>query len=237
MSVSAQRITGSGSTEPRKLANLFGASDELHEGPLPDLLAEALEHMADEWHSGHSQSAEQCLADHPELQADPEAAVRIVYEEYCLREERGERMETSEILRRFPQWHDALAVLLDCHRLLRDEYEPVNFPSAGQALGELRLLVELGRGALGRVFLATQPSLSDRPLVVKLTARTGQEHLSLARLQHTHIVPLYSVQDFPEENLRTLCMPYMGVPHGRPCCNRYTVVQLPAVAVSRSSIV
>src|SRR6185436_6995221 len=65
-------------------------------------------------------------------------------------------------------------------------------------------------GGQGRVFLATQPSLSDRPLVVKLTRRSGEEHLSLARLQHTHIVPLYLVQDFPEENLRALCMPYLG---------------------------
>src|SRR5947209_1802701 len=81
----------------------------------------------------------------------------------------------------------ALAVVLDCHRLLRNVDEPPKFPSAGQRLGEFRLLRELGRGGQGRVFLATQPSLSDRPLVVKLTAPTGQEHLSLARLQHTNI--------------------------------------------------
>jgi tetratricopeptide (TPR) repeat protein len=29
-------------------------------------------------------------------------------------------------------------------------------------------------------------------------------------LQHTHIAPLYLVQDFPAENLRALCMPYLG---------------------------
>jgi eukaryotic-like serine/threonine-protein kinase len=213
MSVSTPIISGGGSNRLPRLSDLSKLEIDSRppvEGPLAAELATALEQMADQWHSGHSKSAEQCLADHPELKADPEAAIRIVYEEYCLREEQGERMDTSEILGRFPQWHDALAVLLDCHRLLRNEQEPVHFPSAGQALGELRLLVELGRGALGRVFLATQPSLSDRPLVVKLTARSGQEHLSLARLQHTHIVPLYSVQDFPEENLRALCMPYMG---------------------------
>ncbi len=61
------------------------------------------------------------------------------------------------------------------------------------------MIRELGRGALGRVFLATQPSLSDRLLAVKITARRGEEHLSLARLQHTNIVPLYLVQDFPAE--------------------------------------
>jgi serine/threonine protein kinase len=45
---------------------------------------------------------------------------------------------------------------------------------------------------------------------VKITPRRGEEHLSLARLQHTNIVPLYLVQDFPDEGLRALCMPYLG---------------------------
>ena len=46
--------------------------------------------------------------------------------------------------------------------------------------------------------------------MVKITPRSGDEHLSLARLQHTHVVPLYAVQDFPEVNLRPLCMPFLG---------------------------
>src|SRR5262249_30049403 len=49
-----------------------------------------------------------------------------------------------------------------------------------------------------------------RPVVLKLAPLGGQEHLSLARLQHTHIVPLYWAQDFPRRKLRALCMPYLG---------------------------
>src|SRR5207237_6924211 len=30
------------------------------------------------------------------------------------------------------------------------------------------------------------------------------------RLQHTYIVPLYWAEDFPERNLRVLCMPFLG---------------------------
>src|SRR5262245_42345248 len=80
----------------------------------------------------------------------------------------------------------------------------------GGALGKFRLLTELGSGALGRVILATQTDLADRPVVLKLTPCDGGEHLSLARLQHTHIVPLYGVRDEPTLNLRLLCMPYFG---------------------------
>ncbi len=174
------------------------------------VLAATLEAMAHNWHSGRPRPAEEWLSEYPELTGDPESAVRVVYEEFCLREERGERVEPKELFDRFPHWREQLAVVLDCHRLLRQDPEPDKAPAAGQSLGELRLIEELGRGALGQVFLATQPSLSDRPLVVKLTARRGNEHLSLARLQHTNIVPLYLVQDFPDENLRALCMPYLG---------------------------
>ncbi|HZZ29218.1 MAG TPA: protein kinase [Pirellulales bacterium] len=177
---------------------------------LETLLANTLDQMAAQWHAGQARTAEEWLVDRPELAADSEAAVRIVYEEFCLREERGESVQSAEYYGRFPQWQDALAVVLDCHHLLRAPTESVQFPSSGQQLGDLRLIDELGRGALGRVFLAEQPSLSDRLLVVKLTARNGQEHLSLARLQHTNIVPLYLVHDFPTENLRALCMPYLG---------------------------
>ena len=45
---------------------------------------------------------------------------------------------------------------------------------------------------------------------MKLAPRTGDEHLSLARLQHTHIVPLYLVLEFPQRNLPALCMPFLG---------------------------
>lgn len=75
---------------------------------------------------------------------------------------------------------------------------------------DLELLSKLGEGAQGRVFLARQRSLADRPVVIKVTSCDGGEHLSLARLQHTHIVPLYWVQDDPARDRRTLCMPYFG---------------------------
>jgi eukaryotic-like serine/threonine-protein kinase len=164
--------------------------------------------MLSAWQSGSTLLAEQWLDRHPEVKAEPEIAVLVIYEELCLREERGEELHSAEIYERFPQYRDALSLVLGCHRLIH--LDSVHFPAAGEPLGEFRLLRELGRGAAGRVFLATQPWLSDRPLVVKLTPRTGDEHLTLARLQHTHIVPLFHVQEFPDQNLRALCMPFLG---------------------------
>ena len=66
------------------------------------------------------------------------------------------------------------------------------------------------------MFLATEPALADRPVVLKVTARDGLEHLSLAQLRHPNIVPLYCAQDLADRGLRLLCMPYLGgAPLGR----------------------
>ncbi len=170
---------------------------------------EALRAMSEGWRGGHPEPAESLLARYPRLAAQPEAAVRLVYEEWCLREELGERLDSQTFYQRFPQWREPLQVVLNCHRMFDVGMAP-SFPEAPGEFGEFFLLHEIDRGAAGRVFLATQPELSDRPLVVKLTVRQGDEHLSLARLQHSHIVPLYLVQDFADRNLRALCMPYLG---------------------------
>jgi serine/threonine protein kinase len=87
---------------------------------------------------------------------------------------------------------------------------PPHFPAVGETVGEFRLLAALGRGVRGAVFLADQPSLANRPVVLKVTPRDGREHLSLAQLRHPHIVPLYFVQDLSGRDLRLLCMPYLG---------------------------
>ncbi|HEX5269428.1 MAG TPA: tetratricopeptide repeat protein, partial [Gemmataceae bacterium] len=147
---------------------------------------------------------------HPELEAEPEAALELVAEEICLRAEAGLDPGAAELARRFPRWARQVQALLDCHLLMAPQPAPPRFPAPGESLGDFRLLAELGRGAHGRVFLARQPALADRPVVLKLGPGAGREHLSLSRLQHTHVVPLYSVHDFPERGLRGLCQPYFG---------------------------
>jgi serine/threonine protein kinase len=179
-------------------------------GNLLPLLERLAEEMGRRWRAGERPPAEEYLARHPELATEPEAALELIAEEIYLRAEVGEEVAGAELLRRFPHWQRQVQALLDCHQLLSTQLGPPRFPAAGEALGDFRLLAELGRGAHGRVFLATQPALADRPVVLKLAPGAGHEHLSLSRLQHTHIVPLHSVHDFPERRLRGLCQPYFG---------------------------
>jgi tetratricopeptide (TPR) repeat protein len=174
------------------------------------LAAELVSEMIRRWRQGEHLLPEDFLARHPELWEHPEAVADLIYEELCLRQEYGPGVPLEQVLSRFPQWRPQLEVLFDCQRVLGPPRAAPQFPAAGESLGDFFLLAELGRGAQGRVFLASQLSLGDRPVVLKLMPCEGHEHLSLARLQHTHIVPLYSVQDHPQRRLRALCMPYFG---------------------------
>ena len=173
-----------------------------------DWVSQQVEAMASAWAQGKPISVEELLADHPELNS--EDAVRLVYEDVCLRREAGLEVLTDEVVRRFPQWKNELEILLGCDRLLRPLARTAVLPEIGEDLGPFRLISELGRGASGKTYLATEPGLAGRLVVLKVSSDDQEEHLSLARLQHTHIVPLYSEHTFPDRGLRALCMPYCG---------------------------
>jgi serine/threonine protein kinase/tetratricopeptide (TPR) repeat protein len=190
--------------------------------PYPDLPVEAearsdtdsawvsrqVQAMVLSWARGERVTAQQLLARLPGL--DDEAAIRLIYEEVCLRRDAGQEIATTEVVSQFPRWKDELEVLLGCDRMLRPFSRAAALPEAGEDLGPFRLLKELGRGASGRTYLAGEPALADRLVVLKVISDDQEEHLSLARLQHTHIIPLFSEQTFPERRLRALCMPYLG---------------------------
>jgi serine/threonine protein kinase/Flp pilus assembly protein TadD len=83
-------------------------------------------------------------------------------------------------------------------------------PRGGDSLFGFRLRHELGRGAFACVFLAEQADLANRPVVLKISGPDGDEPQTLAQLQHTHIVPIYSVHEDAQQGLRAVCMPYFG---------------------------
>jgi serine/threonine protein kinase/tetratricopeptide (TPR) repeat protein len=93
----------------------------------------------------------------------------------------------------------------DCHRLAETVFA---MPEVGTELLGFRLRAELGRGAFGRVYLAEQADLASRAVVLKVTPRTDHEPRTLAQLQHTNIVPVYSVHRAGP--IQAVCMPYFG---------------------------
>ena len=181
-----------------------------HHQSAEELASTLAAEMIECWRNGERPLPEDFLDRQPELWDHPEAAAELIYEELCLRQEYGPAIPASQVLDRFPQWRRQLELLLDCQSLLGPRAAALTFPATGESVNDFLLLYELGRGAQGRVYLAAQRSLSDRRVVLKLVAPHAGEHLLLARLQHTHIVPLYSVEEDAVRGLRALCMPYFG---------------------------
>ncbi len=94
----------------------------------------------------------------PEVADD--VLVALLYEELCLREELGEKVDPSEYSRRFPEASAALSRVLDIHSLVGapsslaelsrsialDRSGDYYFPEAGQTIGGFHLVEELGKG-------------------------------------------------------------------------------------------
>ncbi len=140
----------------------------------------------------------------PELFLDGASRAAVAYEEYRQRCQAGEQPEPEEYRDRFGVATDSWPRPTP----RRPPAEQVRFPQPGEEFAGFRLLTELGRGAVGRVFLAAQGELADRPVVVKIAPDLFEEPRTLAQLQHTHIVPIYSCHRQPP--LQAVCMPYLG---------------------------
>lgn len=181
------------------------------------------------WENGHRRSLDEYCQLLPELFADSEALEQVAYEEYRLRFQHGESASPEEYERRYgmstSHWKHfapqqlvgasdanlknsdtSLSVIWDDTQRLVDDI--VEFPGCGEDFLDFRLERELGRGAFARVFLARQGDLADRRVVLKVASGRTLEPQHLARLQHTNIVPVYSVHQSGE--LTAVCMPYFG---------------------------
>ncbi len=169
------------------------------------------------WRGGHSPDAQRVLSQHPDLQERKSLVLDLAYEEYCLRTEAGEQLAASTFCDRFPTFRRSLRRLIDVHEQFDQNscgmglaLNDTCWPEPGATLLEFELLEELGRGSLARVFLAAEPSLGRRKVVLKISPHGGHEAETLGRLSHRNIVPVHSVRDDPATGMTAICMPYLG---------------------------
>src|SRR5205807_4237593 len=83
-----------------------------------------------------------------------------------------------------------------------------DMPAAGTEFLGFHLIAELGRGTFGRVYLARQGELADRPVALKVSGDVLGESRTLAQLQHTNIVPIFSVHH--ASPFHAVCIPFLG---------------------------
>ncbi|MCA9239656.1 MAG: protein kinase, partial [Planctomycetales bacterium] len=139
-------------------------------------------------------------------------------EEYCRRFPRLP-LDLLRSIRRCAEVEEIIAGSPDLSKLIG---EPA-WPSEGQLFDGFCLTEELGRGALSRVFLCQQPSLSNREVVLKITSTVNDEAAIIAQLRHKNIVPVYHVGVEEQSGLGWICMPYLG---------RYTLQDVCEVALN-----
>jgi serine/threonine protein kinase len=137
--------------------------------------------------------------------AEAEAVVGRIADEFTERLNSGERPDIEEYARRHPQLADLLREVLPSLELLRGQNraEPTDNHDAVGTLGDYRLLRVVGRGGMGVVYEAEQRPLGRRvavkvlPFAATLDAYQQQRFESEARtaagLHHTHIVPVYAM--------------------------------------------
>ncbi len=192
--------------------------DELAVGDDVHLLGAMVKaEMRARFERGELPQAAEYLARFPLLRHDRERILSVIYEEFCLREELGQPAIADEFCARYEEWADSLASQLRYHRLISQvvvSSTPPSYPHPGEVFAErFRLRSILGEGGSARVYLAEQPELGDRAVALKVSAQQGKEPSIQGRLDHAHIVPVWSVTDDPASGLRGLCMPYRP---GRP---------------------
>jgi eukaryotic-like serine/threonine-protein kinase len=151
--------------------------------------------------------------------ADSQAAVELIYREFCLAEADGCRRDIAQYVDRFPRHKQSLERLMrlhgECPPSLLDRWMETTpaleiLPEAGDEIGPYLLRRELGRGGFSRVFLAEQTNLENRLVVLKLSTRSTREPWLLARVRHAHIVEIVSHAWVDDDAFQMICMPFWG---------------------------
>ncbi len=174
------------------------------------------------WNSGQKMRLSEYQKIVPAALDNQEVLGQVAFEEYRLRLRAGEKVSSKEYRTRYgidtDHWprnispandteDSSHAALMQEALVLADNVQ--NFPAVGDKFLDFTLRQEIGRGAFARVYLAQQGELADRLVVLKVASGHSLEPQHLARLQHTNIVPIYSVHR--EDDLTAVCMPFFGV--------------------------
>ena len=161
---------------------------------------------------GREKPLEKYASEFPELLEDGEPPCDLIYEEFHIRKSSGQPVDLTNYCQRFPRSAEALRRLMgtDAGTASTQLFTPsrkVEGVAVGQRLDDFDLLIELGKGAFGSVFLARQLSM-QRLVALKVSADKGNEGQTLAHLEHPNIVRIFDQRRLPEQRVRLLYMQF-----------------------------
>ncbi len=176
------------------------SSDGDHDG-LETRLRQARAHLERRIHLGEDCLAEEYFAADPELEADVDAAIDLIYTEFDARRETGRPLPKEVYYRRFSQWRGELEKQFAFDEM--DEPPPLRvlrISAPDGRMEEYHFLKEISRSPYGNIAKARHLRLK-RLVAVKTFAGGNQADVERfqtgareqKRLQHPNILPVYDV--------------------------------------------
>jgi serine/threonine protein kinase len=156
---------------------------------------------------------EEYIEEFPEVAQNGQVPCDLIYEEFHIRGQTPEAAGPDEYYRRFPKQAERLKrmMTIDANRFgsttLVAGHRQANF-EVGQQIDDFDLLVQLGKGSFGSVFLARQRSM-QRLVALKISRDRGVEPQTLAQLDHPNIVRVYDQRVVPESKVQLMYMQHI----------------------------
>ena len=156
---------------------------------------------------------EEYVEEFPELSQDGEVPCDLIYEEFHIRRQIENPPQPEQYFERFPKQSDQL------RRMMKLEPNQMTTTSmvgtvrtaeldVGQQIDDFDLLVKLGKGSFGSVFLARQRSM-QRLVALKISRDRGVEPQTLAQLDHPNIVRVYDQRVLADRKLQLMYMQHI----------------------------
>jgi eukaryotic-like serine/threonine-protein kinase len=164
-------------------------------------------------HHEMPKQVEEYIDEFPDLAEDGEVPCDLIYEEFHLRRQGENPPSPQDYYNRFPKQSIRLKRMMSLDpnqttstTLLAGAREPEL--DIGEHVDDFDLLVRLGKGSFGSVFLARQRSM-QRLVALKISRTRGVEPQTLAQLDHPNIVRVYDQRVLPDQQMQLMYMQHI----------------------------